>query len=246
MSRDILMPIAIDDIVIADGRRDVNAACVKRLADSIDQIGLRHPITVREKGEKYVLIAGRHRVEAVKKLGREHIQACIVKMTNDDARLWEIAENLHRADLSNLEKAEQIEEWRRITASQVSNGLTPSGGRQPSEAGVRKTSEALGVSYETVRNAEKIAGIVPEAKQAAIDAGVTSVRELVEIAAQPTDKQTGKVIQLASNHPKDDYELSAEWRRGFERHWNKSPSPEDREWAKQWIDSPIMDARYGG
>jgi hypothetical protein len=34
------------------------------------------------------------------KWGRDHIPAIIVRMTNDEARLWEIAENLHRADLT--------------------------------------------------------------------------------------------------------------------------------------------------
>src|SRR5690349_7292916 len=100
---DTQFPIAIDDITIGD-RRAVNAAAVKRLADSIDQIGLRHPITVREKGEKYLLVAGRHRLEAFRKLGREFVPASIVKRTNDEARLWEISENLHRADLTKLER----------------------------------------------------------------------------------------------------------------------------------------------
>ena len=31
------------------------------------------------------------------------------------ARLWEISENLHRADLSALERAEQIAEWVALT-----------------------------------------------------------------------------------------------------------------------------------
>ena len=46
--REISLPITIDDIDIPDGRRQVNPAAVKRLADSIDHIGLRHPMTVRE------------------------------------------------------------------------------------------------------------------------------------------------------------------------------------------------------
>jgi ParB-like chromosome segregation protein Spo0J len=45
MSRDIHMPLSIDDILIGEGRRAVNDTAVKRLAASIDEIGLRHPIT---------------------------------------------------------------------------------------------------------------------------------------------------------------------------------------------------------
>jgi ParB-like chromosome segregation protein Spo0J len=196
MSRDIYMPITIDDIDIPAGRREVNAAAVKKLADSIDQIGLRHPITVREKGDRYVLVAGRHRLEAYRKMEIEHIPAVIVKMTNDEARLWEIAENLHRAELTNLEKAESIEEWRTITERQVRNGSAPS---QPKEAGVRKTAEALGVDEKTVRNAEKIASILPEAKQVAVEVGVDSIRDLVEVSKEQAERQVAKVHELAAH-----------------------------------------------
>jgi hypothetical protein len=46
---------------------------------------------------------------------RRHILATIVKMNNDEARLWEIAENLHRAELSKVERDENIAEWIKIT-----------------------------------------------------------------------------------------------------------------------------------
>jgi uncharacterized ParB-like nuclease family protein len=195
--REISLPITIDDIDIADTRRQVNSAAVKRLADSIEQVGLRHPITVRERGDRYLLVAGRHRIEAFKKLGREHIPATIVKMNNDDARLWEIAENLHRCELGNIEKAEAIEEWRKITARQVLYSSTP--GLQPNEAGVRKTAQALGINPGTVVNAEKIASISPEAKAAAIEEEVTTVRDLVEVSKEPPERQVAKVHELAQH-----------------------------------------------
>jgi hypothetical protein len=34
-----------------------------------------------------------------------------------DARLWEISENLHRAELSALERAEHVDEWMTLTES---------------------------------------------------------------------------------------------------------------------------------
>jgi hypothetical protein len=36
-------------------------------------------------------------------------------MNNDEARLWEIAENLHRAELSKVERDENVAEWIKIT-----------------------------------------------------------------------------------------------------------------------------------
>ena len=36
-----------------------------------------------------------------------------------DARLWEIAENLHRSELTVTERAEHIAEWVRLIAEKV-------------------------------------------------------------------------------------------------------------------------------
>lgn len=239
MSRDINMPLAIDEIVIPDGRREVDPAVVKRLADSIDGIGLRHPITVRKKGEQYVLVAGRHRIEAFKKLEREHIQACIVSMTHAEARMWEIAENLHRAELTKLERAEQIDEWRTLMAQ-----VGPS--NHPAERGIRKAAEALGVSRQEVERSASIASITPEAKEAAQEAGFADNQsKLLEVAKEAPERQVAKVLTLRSDHPKDEHERSAEWRRSFERVWNNAPNPTDRDWAKDWIDRPIMDRSFG-
>lgn len=199
MSRDIQMPITIEDIDIASGRREVNSATVKRLADSIDQIGLRHPITVREKGERYILVAGRHRIEAFKKLGREHIPATIAKMTNDEARLWEISENLHRADLSKLERDEQVAEWIRITekvSAQVA--AKPQGGRP--EGGVRAASRELGIDEDDGRRAVKVASLSAAAKDTAREEGLDNNRSALLRAAKEATPEA-QVAALRTHKP---------------------------------------------
>lgn len=251
---DIQLPLSIDDIVVSDGRRELDRSAVNRLAESIEQIGLRHPITVREKGDQYILVAGRHRLEACKKLGREHVPAIIVKMTNDEARLWEIAENLHRADLKKQERDEQLAEWVKITERMVSGQLVhkPQGGRP--EGGIAAAARELGIDRKDAERALKVASLSPEAKQAARDTGLDDNRSaLLQAAKEDTaERQTAVIHDIASrrtsppsNHPKDEAELSMQWRRAFERVWNQSPSADDRDWAREWIDKPIMDARYG-
>lgn len=234
--RDITMPLAIEDIAINDGRREVDPAAVKRLAESIEQVGLRHPITVRKKGEGYQLIAGLHRIEAHKKLDREHIMACIVSMTNAEARMWEISENLHRAELTNIQRAEYIEEWRELKAAQVANSLHPN--KQPTDIGVSKTASELGVSRQTVANAKTIAEITDEAKEAAVEAGQTGIRELVEIGKEAPERQVAKVYEL-----KDRVTNSRTWRDQFEALWAKG-TEDDHAWARSRIDEPVMDRRY--
>jgi len=61
------------------------------------------------------LVAGAHRLEAVRKLGWEQLPAVFIEADAVDVRRWEIAENLHRAELTVLERAEHVREWVRLT-----------------------------------------------------------------------------------------------------------------------------------
>lgn len=197
MSREIQMPLAIDDIDVGPRHRDVSAAAVKRLADSIEQIGLRHPITVREKGERYQLIAGRHRMEACRKLGREYVPATIVKMTNDEARLWEISENLHRADLSKLERDEQVAEWIKIK-ERISCQVDTKRGRP--ESGVNAAARELGVQQTDAHRAVKVASLSDEAKDAARDEGLDNNRSAM-LAAAREETPSAQVAAIRSYKP---------------------------------------------
>lgn len=139
--------------------RGLDAAAVARLAESMAQIGLQTPITVRDDGEWPVLVAGLHRLKAAEHLGWEKIDAIYLEGDERDARLWEISENLHRADLSAVERAEHIDEWRRLTVTKGAQVAPPAGGHQPADRGHSKTADALGVSRDVVRRAEAIADL---------------------------------------------------------------------------------------
>lgn len=254
MSRDINLPVTISDIDILDGRRDVNSASVKKLADSIEKIGLRHPITVREKGDRYILVAGRHRIEAFKRLGREHIPATIVKMTNDDARLWEIAENLHRAELTKLERDENVAEWIKITdriLSQTAKEM--SRGRGQPEGGVAAAARDLGVDKDDAHRAVKVASLSDEAKEAARKAHLDNNRSaLLEAASKPTvaeqvaaihqRRTSPRVVKLAKD-PISDVEALEGQVAALMAAWNKASSDARHEFLAR-IDSPLMDKRW--
>lgn len=234
--RDIQMPLSIGDIEVPEGRREIDPAVVKRLADSIESVGLRHPITVRRKGERYILVAGRHRMEACRKLGREHVPATIVSMTNAEARMWEIAENLHRAELTKLQRAEQIEEWRGLVVQ-----VAPPD--QPAERGVRKTAEALGVTREDVRRAESIASIIPEAKEAAEEAGIDDNQsKLLQVAREAPERQVAKVRELVI--PKGDEDVAEQQFNALMSAWNRAGA-DVRQRFREAIDEPVMDRKFG-
>jgi uncharacterized ParB-like nuclease family protein len=124
------------------GRRPVNQDAVDRLAESMAEIGLQQLITVKRReigeGGGYWLVTGAHRLAAAHKLGWETIPTYIVQMSDRDARLWEISENLHRAELTVGERADQIAEWVRLTAPSEEVGqVDPVSGGRGNTGGVR-------------------------------------------------------------------------------------------------------------
>ncbi len=95
--------IRVDLIMSDEARvRFLNPARVMQLADSIEETGLQNPITIRPEkdGAGYQLVSGAHRLAAFSELGREHIPVFVREMTDEDARLFEVRENLHREELS--------------------------------------------------------------------------------------------------------------------------------------------------
>lgn len=81
--------------------------------------------------------------------------------------MWEIAENLHRADLTVLERDEHIAEWVRLAGKnddRVSVQLAPklsSRGREGEgrpEGGINAAARELGVERTAAQRATKVAG----------------------------------------------------------------------------------------
>jgi len=77
------------------------------LANSIKEKGLLNPIMVQRKDDgTYELIAGQRRFLACKNLGWETIPAIIrEKMDDTDATILSLIENVHRADMSPIDKS---------------------------------------------------------------------------------------------------------------------------------------------
>lgn len=59
--------------------KTLDAEKVVRIAESILDVGQTTPILVREDGDRYVLVEGLHRLEALKSLGEATVQGHIVQ-----------------------------------------------------------------------------------------------------------------------------------------------------------------------
>ncbi len=87
-------------------RRDFDDASLQELANSLRQIGIIQPITLRQTGtDRYQIVAGERRWRAARMAGIDTIPAYI--RTIDDEQVMEMAliENIQREDLNAIEIA---------------------------------------------------------------------------------------------------------------------------------------------
>jgi ParB-like nuclease domain len=183
-----VLVVDVTGVEIIGKRRPLNEEKVKFIAASMREIGQESPIIVRLVGKKIVLVCGLYRLAAAKLLGWDSIICYYMNGDKTDARLWQISENLHRVDLRVLERADLIEDWRRLILKRAKGGqVAPPGGRQPKDTGINKTAKELGLTKEEVRRLKAIGGISWKAKAAAIAGKLdNSQRALLQIAQQPT------------------------------------------------------------
>lgn len=166
MRSDAFPPGVID---VLPGRRALDEAAVTRLMESIKSIGLQTPPTVRivPDNEFPVLVTGRHRVEACRRLGWENMPVLVMDGDEAEARMWEIAENLYRAELTAVERADHIEEWRKLAEEKVRRVAAPSPASQGKNQGKREAARQLGVSEREIRRAATIASLPDDVKERA-------------------------------------------------------------------------------
>ena len=103
-----LREIEIEKLVPGTYRlRPVDQNVVKELARSIGHVGLLQPILVRPtSGDQFQVVFGLHRLHACRQLGMATVKAIVRPLSNDDAFLTSVAENLQRnADIDALEEA---------------------------------------------------------------------------------------------------------------------------------------------
>ncbi len=208
--------IPIDQICVGLRLRSLDQETVRVLAESMKALGLKTPITVRRTITGYELVTGLHRLEAARQLGWQEISAIIILGDERDAKLWEISENLHRADLTVLERDEHIAEWVRLTEDKLGQVGPLSSGRGH-EGGVRKAARELPIPGKTeearrhnARRAVKIGDLTEDAKAAARVHGIDDNQtKLLQVAAEPPERQVDKVKEIAKPTKRTPEEIAA-------------------------------------
>src|SRR5271157_1084661 len=87
---------------------------LQELADSIKNGGVIQPIVVRRHGANYEIIAGERRWRATRMANVESIPALVKDVTEDKILLESLVENLHRLDLTDVERENAVHElWKK-------------------------------------------------------------------------------------------------------------------------------------
>lgn len=216
----VVVEVPIAEIRVEGRRRELRAGQVQRLAESIAAIGLQTPLTLYairapEEGlarKIYRLVAGAHRLEACRGLGWTAVPAILTEAAELERELWEIDENLCRAELSELEKSEHYLARKDIyevlhpeTRAGGDRGNQHAGGkiRQNAELAfchdtAGKTGDAERTIQHAIRRAKKI---LPEVRDTirSIDAVADSGVELDALAKLTADEQRQIARDLTSD-----------------------------------------------
>ena len=90
-------------------RKVFNENGLEELAKSIEQNGIIQPILVRPMSDgSYQLIAGERRWRAARMAGLHEVPVTIREMSDEEASVFALIENLQREDLSPVEEAEGL------------------------------------------------------------------------------------------------------------------------------------------
>ena len=232
----------VDEIGAGPRMRDVDEAAVDVLAASMAEIGLKTPISIRltpptsvtgsdeKKPETaWVLVAGAHRLAAAKKLGWRTISCIVMPVDDVGAQLWEIAENLHRAELTVQQRSDHLAAYVRLREKRgrVSPQVEAKslGGRP--EGGLRAAARELGLDKSDVARAVKIASISENARSAASATKLNDNQSaLLETASMPSpEAQVAKVEEIASRRDGGRQETRRRRSHGAGRHRRRNRGP---------------------
>ena len=101
MNGDVHM-IPVDRIEVLNPR-DRNGKIFEEIVENIKTIGLKKPITVTPRNDRYLLVCGEGRLKAFISLGESHIPALVIDVNNEDAYIMSLAENIARRHCRPLE-----------------------------------------------------------------------------------------------------------------------------------------------
>ena len=173
-----VMEIPIENIVPNpyQPRKIFSQTALEELSSSIKVYGILQPITVRQKDDKYELIAGERRFRAAKLASFKTIPAIINNMSDESSAVLALLENLQREDLNFIEEAmgyENLIKEHSFTQQQL--------------------AEKLGKNQSTIANKLRILRLPSDVKIKLVENGLTE-RHARALLKLPTEELIKEVL----------------------------------------------------
>lgn len=160
-------------------RREFSYEKLLELAQSIDENGLLHPISITFRGDKPMLVAGERRLRAAKIAGMREIPCIEVEANGSRAALLTLIENLQREDMNCFEEAEGIKRLISI------HGLTQ-----------EEAAHQLGCAQSTIANRLRILKLSLEEREIIIKEGLTERHARTLLRLEEGSKRMGALLRM--------------------------------------------------
>jgi ParB/RepB/Spo0J family partition protein len=185
-----VVDIPIDEIQIINRMRKTDDSKIKELSESIKDIGLLHPITVAEKDNQYVILAGEHRYRSFKLLNRPTIP-CVVRENNPLInQLVEVSENLCANRYNAIQESNAIVMREKILIKLGRKAVI--GSNQYTENKLTNTELAgqLGISRRVYQYMKQISNLKPKVQKIIGKTKFANNKmDLVRLSQEPAEVQ---------------------------------------------------------
>ncbi|HHY43222.1 MAG TPA: ParB/RepB/Spo0J family partition protein [Coprothermobacter sp.] len=150
------------------------------LAESLKKTGVLQPILVRGSGDKYELIAGERRWRAAIKAGLEKVPVIVKNVSDEQAMVMALVENLQRKDLNPVEVARACKQIIEST------GMTQ-----------EELAEVLGMSRSNFANLLRLLDL-PQEVQTLLQKGDITVGHAKVLLSLKSEEQIVKLAKVVA------------------------------------------------
>lgn len=161
-------------------RRNFSETTLKALSASVQEHGVLQPLVVRplESG-RYLIVAGERRFRAARMAGLPSVPCLVKEYTPEQALAVALTENIHRDDLSDMEKSDALVQLRDLT------GRT-----------WKEIAQAVHLSHDRVMQLASLQSLVPEVKEQ-VRSGLLSGRKALALRPLPPHEQAALAGEAA-------------------------------------------------
>ena len=191
--QDQTVAVQLEALIIPEFEKDED---YENLKSSIKDQGLLHPPTVRLVNSKYEVVAGKKRALALKELGNEYATFNLRELSDDEAMVLGIHENLRRSNLSWYDAAELVQKLHVLRQEEhgASASHRPKKDKGKSGWSMRDTARELDTALGSVSESIMLADAVRDDPQLR---NIKDRRTAIKLVRQKAKQYTAELEQSA-------------------------------------------------